>query len=190
MVEHKLWSILNCFPVQKIIVHLSNIQSRLMTCQMLEFVNMWYNTHMHSIMSTLQFGVKESATKAKMTQRNSFLWEIELQKSQKIRKIPSLGHAAAWAPPCFKNIYSQTLQGQSWCANCTCHCKPKTTGLTFRVTNITGFQQDLKFSYFPEQVSSNSFEARHQIEAIMPFQNSALILKKTSSHHATQIWVQ
>lgn len=34
-------------------------------------------------MTSLQFGVKESATQARMTQRNSFLWVIELQKSQK-----------------------------------------------------------------------------------------------------------
>ena len=64
-------------------------------------------------MTSLQFGVKESATKARMTQTNSFLWVIELRKSDNCAKIPSLGHAAAWAPPCFENIYSQTLQGQS-----------------------------------------------------------------------------
>lgn len=41
---------------------------------------------MHSIMTSLQFGVKDNATKARKTQRNSFLWVIELHKSHNYAK--------------------------------------------------------------------------------------------------------
>ena len=137
---------------------------------------------MHTVMTSLQFGVKESATKARMTQTNFFLWIIELRKSDNCAKYLRWDMRPPGPRPVSKIFTAKPFKAKVDAQTAPATVNQKTTDLTFRETNNTGFQLDLKFSYLPEQVSSNFFEARHQIEAIMPFQKSALILIKKILH--------